>query len=134
MDRKFKIVGDLVQEAGQKFINVSPGDIQGFFDLVPVDGTLPVDRFAQANLWRELLGQLRNFPELMMKYDLSRIFGWVAKLAGLKNIDQFRVKMVPDEMAATQAQAGNVVPLGSGRERDLTRVPTGQVSGMGPAG
>ena len=138
MDRKFKIVGDLAQSAGQRFINVDPLSLSGFFDFVPVDGTLPADRFAQANLWRELLGQLRNFPQLLQQYDIGKIFSWVAQLAGLKNINQFKVQLTPDAVAAQQAQAGNVVPLGgSGAAVDATnpaRVPTGQVSGLGPTG
>lgn len=133
-DRKFKITGDLMLEAGQRFVNITPGDLVGFFDFVPVDGTLPVDRFAQANLWRELMGQMQKFPELIAQYDLGRIFAWVAKLAGLKNIDQFKVEVRPDALLAAEAEKGNIVPLGTGATRDLTRIPTGQVSGTGPTG
>ena len=45
-EKKFRIVGELIQEAGAGFVNVTPETIQGFYDFVPVDGTLPVDRFA----------------------------------------------------------------------------------------
>ena len=114
LERKFKIVGDLAQEAGQEFMNVSAEDIQGFYDFVPVDGTLPADRFAQANLWRELLNQMRQYPELSAQFDVGRIFSWVAQLAGLKNINQFKIQLAPDEQLAQQAQTGNVVPLGPG--------------------
>lgn len=130
LERKFRIVGDLAQDAGRQFMEVTPGDIQGFYDFVPVDGTLPIDRFAQANLWRELLNQMRQSPDLAARYDVGRIFEWVAQLAGLKNISQFRIELVSDEAAAQQAERGNVVPLG-----DVTRVPEpGQVGGMGTTG
>ncbi|MFQ5741980.1 MAG: hypothetical protein ACE5HV_00145 [Acidobacteriota bacterium] len=130
-DRKFRVVGDLALEAGQSFVNVTPGDIQGFFDFVPVDGTLPIDRFAQANLWRELLAQMAKTPEVLAQYDLGRIFAWVAQIAGLKNINQFKIQVQPDALLAQQAQRGNVVP-GPGAQRDLTRVPEpGQISGLG---
>ncbi len=131
-ERKFRIVGDLALEAGQQFVDVNPETIQGFFDFVPVDGTLPVDRFAQANLWRELFAQIRNFPEIMQQYDIGRIFAWVAQLSGLKNINQFKIEVLPDEQLAQQAQAGNVIPgPGAANLPDLTKVPAGQVSNLG---
>ena len=133
-ERAFRIVGDLAQEAGKEFITVTPDTISGFYDFVPVDGTMPLDRFAQANLWRELLNQMRQTPELLMRYDIGRIFEWVAQLAGLKNIKQFRVQVAPDEALMGQAQQGNVVPIAAGAQ-DLTRVPEpGQVSQLGTTG
>jgi hypothetical protein len=133
-EQKFKIVGDLAQEAGQQFLQVDQSMIQGFFDFVPVDGTLPVDRFAQANLWRELFSQMSAVPELMAQYDIGRIFAWVAQLAGLKNINRFKIDVQPDAALATQAERGNIVPLG-GSERNLETVPEpGQVSGLGTSG
>ncbi len=138
-EMKFRIVGDLAEEAGPGFVNVDPSMLQGFYDFVPVDGTLPIDRFAQANLWRELFAQLRNFPEIMQQYDMGRIFAWVAQLAGLKNINQFKVQVRPDGELEQQAQAGNVVGLNAGDGAssgpDQTIVPEpGQVSGLGTTG
>ena len=132
LDRAFRVVGDLAQGAGPEFMQVTPESIQGFYDFVPVDGTLPVDRFAQANLWREMLLQFRQLPELQARYDIGRIFEWVAQLAGLKNIRQFRIDIQPDAQLAAQAQQGNIVPLGG---NDPTVVPEpGQVGGMGTTG
>lgn len=136
LERQFKIAGDLLQNAGPAFTQVTPDSIQGFFDFVPVDGTQPIDRFAQANLWRALLGEIRQTPQIAMQYDLGRIFAWVAQLAGLKNITQFRTQIIPDEQGALAAQQGNVVPLhGSAGPGDLNRVPEpGQISGLGTTG
>ena len=142
--REFKIVGDLSNgpQGQQQTVKVGPEDIVGFFDFVPVDGTMPVDRFAQANLWRELLGGLAKMPGLLEQYDVAGMFSWVAKLAGMKNIDQFRIQVTPDQILQQQLQAGNVVPLGGSdgrgggdgnQERDLGRVSEpGQISGVGP--
>lgn len=107
-EKQYKIVGDLAQFSPQ-FAMISPADISGFFDYEPADGTLPVDRFAQANLWQMILGQMVNYPQILMQYDVAKIFAWVANLAGIKNMAQFR--LVPDEQLLAQAQAGNVVPL-----------------------
>lgn len=112
--QKFRIVGDLVQEAGPEFVMVTPETIAGFYDFVPVDGSLPVDRFAQANLWRALFADVSRVPQVMQRYDLAGIFAWVAKLAGLKNINQFRVQVRPDEELNQEAQRGNIVQMPNG--------------------
>lgn len=141
-EQKFKIAGDLVQEAGMRFMQVTPDLITGFYNFVPVDGTLPIDRYAQANLWQGLLGQLRNFPEISLQYDMARIFEWVAKLAGLKNISQFKAQILPDQQLLLQAKLGNVVPL-NGKNAGGGSAPAkpkgnlnepGQLPGMGPTG
>jgi len=113
-DRQFKIVGDLLQEAGQEFTQVTPENIAGFYDFVAVDGTLPVDRLAQAALWKDLFAQIRQMPEIAAQYDTGRVFAWVAQLAGLKNINQFKIQLGSQESLLNQAAAGNIVPLGGG--------------------
>lgn len=127
MQRKYRIVGDMAQW-GEKYLNVNPSDIQGFFDFVPVDGTMPIDRFAQANLWQQMLGSISKIPQIMMSYDIPKIFGFVAQLSGIKNINQFRVQVVPDGQLQNQATAGNVVPM-----RTNMNEP-GQIPGMGATG
>jgi hypothetical protein len=142
-ERKFKIAGSLMEDVGEGFLNVSPEMISGFFDYVPVDGTMPIDRYAQANLWREILMGMKTMPEVAQQYNTAGIFGWMAQLAGLKNIKQFRLNVVPDGMAADQARAGNSVPMGGqgggansgGAAGSGGVVPgAGQISGMGPSG
>jgi hypothetical protein len=109
-ERKYKIVGDLAQ-FGDKYMTVTPEQIAGFYDYTPVDGTLPVDRFAQVNLWQTLMGQAAKVPQIMAQYDFAKIFAFVAQLAGLKNINQFKIQVVPDAAMQNQAQAGNSVPM-----------------------
>ncbi len=138
VEMKVRLVGDLVSTGDMaQFVAVNPENIAGFYDFVPVDGTLPVDRFAQANLWRELMAQMRNFPQILMEYDVGKIFSYVAQLTGLKNINQFKIEVISDEDAARQAAAGNIVPLGGGGEgggaRRVTDEPPRprQISGLG---
>lgn len=125
-----KITGNLAQMAGVQSVRVSPEDISGSYFFTPVDGTLPIDRFAQANLWKELLIGFQQLPELSVQYDIGKIFGWVAQLSGIRNIDQFRIEMGSPQQLMAQAQAGNVVPL-TGRKADpnLLKQPSG---GIGP--
>lgn len=114
--KKFRIAGQLALDAGQAFMTVTPEDIAGAYSFVPVDGSLPVDRMAQANLWKELLAaQQRLPPQVLMQYDWGKIFAWMAQLAGLKNIQQMRVQVVPDQQLQGQAQAGNVIPMPTSR-------------------
>jgi hypothetical protein len=140
-EMKFKIAGDLMLNAGAGFVTVTPDKIMGMYDFVPVDGTLPIDRFAQANLWQQLLGQMRTMPEIMMQYDMAGIFTWVAQLAGLKNINQFKIQVAPDQVLAMQAQRGNVVGMNgrgpqpaSARPNAAEVIEPGQVPGMGATG
>lgn len=138
-ERKLRVAGDLLdpQTMGQ-FMDVSPEAIQGFYDFVPVDGTMPLDRFAQVNLWREILMGIQNMPQIAMQYDTAKIFAWMAQLGGLKNIHRFKLQSV-DPLALAQANAaGNVVPIdgggagGTGTEASFGRTSEpGQLSGLG---
>lgn len=105
---QFKIAGDLI--TGPQYLQVTPEQIAGFYDFVPVDGTLPVDRFAQANLWKEILMMSTKAPQLAQQYNMGGIFEYMAQLAGLKNIKQFKIQVQPDAAVAQQQQAGNLMP------------------------
>lgn len=125
---KLKRVGDLIWDAGQGFIDVSPDEIAGYFDYQNVDGTLPVDRQAQMALWKDVMASVRMLPpQVSMEYDWGRIFGWVAQLGGLKNIRQFRVQVVPDSVIEQQVAAGNVIPM-----QRTPPAPPAAPSGMTP--
>jgi hypothetical protein len=135
-ERKFRIVGDLAQTATEKFAVVTPEDIAGFYDYIPVDGTLPVDRFAQVNMWNTLMQQATALPQVMAGYDFTRIFAFVAQLAGLKNINQFKIQVVPDGAMANSVQAGNSVPAsaptdGLAENEINAGGPSPQIPGMG---
>lgn len=108
-ETKLRIVGDIATQlpSMERFVTVDPGAIAGGFEFIPVDGTLPVDRFAQAMLWQQMLGSMVRFPQLLAQYDLGKIFGWVMQLAGLKNLSQFRVQVLPPDAGIPS----NVVPL-----------------------
>jgi len=135
-EKKFRIVGtlaaDMAPNAQEAFMNVSPESIGGFYDFVPVDGTMPVDRLAMANLWKEILAGMQTNPALLMEYDLSKIFAHVAQLAGIRNLNQFKVEFTTPGGAAQQAQAGNMIALG-GRGRGAP-AGGGNPRGNGTAG
>lgn len=127
-EMKLKLVGDAANLAGPTFLDVNPQAIAGEYSIEPVDGTLPIDRFAQANLWREMLMQMSQVPDVLMQYDMGKMFGYVAQLAGIKNLNRFKVEVVPDQMMLEQRTRGNSVPMeGAGNIME-----PGQVPGNGP--
>jgi len=141
MEQQFRVAGDLLQSAGPAFLQVNPEMISGFYDYVPVDGTMPIDRYAQVNLWLQMFSQIRTMPEIMFQYDMAGIFEWVAQLAGLKNITRFKIQLAPEQQLMLKAQAGNVVPMkrpgggGAAPPSSGSTSPAGlQIPGMGAAG
>lgn len=108
MERKFSIAGNNMAHA-QRFADVDPEAIAGFYDFVQVDGTLPVDRLAQANFWKEMLGQLARIPELAQQWNFGEMIAHVMMLQGEKNVDRFRIQVA--QPGADLAGQGNVVPL-----------------------
>jgi hypothetical protein len=126
-ERKFRIVGDLTGRS-DPYMNITPEMIAGYYDFIPVDGTMPVDRLAMAKMWQELMGGIRNYPQVAQQYDLAKIFGYIGKLVGVKNFDRFKIKIGDPAQLQQQAQAGNVVPLPT--ESPRTQIPQpGAVNG-----
>lgn len=110
---KIRIVGDAAQAAGGGFLTVDPVVISGEYDMVPVDGTMPVDRFAQVTMWKDLLSTLTSSQigmQVLSQWDIGKLIGWVFSLGGLKNVGQFKLQVLPPGVAPQ----GNVVPFTSG--------------------
>jgi len=127
---EMRVVGDIGQ-LSPSFVEVDAATIAGMYDFVPLDGTLPVDRFAQANLWQVLMGQMRNFPQIMQTYDMAKVFAWVAQLGGMKNLNQFRLQMSAPDRIQQGIQSGNLVPTS---EAIPNIAEPGQVPNMGATG
>lgn len=111
--RLYRMVGNQAMNA-ERFINVGPDEIAGSFDFLPIDGTLPIDRQAQATVYNQLLQQMATMPQVAQGYDFVRLFGHVSQLMGIRNLQNFRLQpqVVPDGQALAGAQAGNLVPMG----------------------
>jgi hypothetical protein len=96
----------------RQIIQVSPEMIAGAYDFVPIDGTMPIDRFAQAQLYQELMLGLAQNPALASQFDFGQMATWIAKMFGMKSIDTFRVQQGDPNQMAAQVQAGNAIPQG----------------------
>lgn len=100
-------------DLARQWTTVTPESIAGAYDFVPVDGALPIDRFAQAQLYQELmLGLLQN-PVTAQQFDFGQMAVWIAKLFGMKGIESFRLQPASPEAIQAQVAAGNAVPQGT---------------------
>lgn len=118
-EQQLRIVGESgsfpnAQEL-EKFLTVTPEDIRGFYDYVPVDGTLPVDRIAQSQMLVQLLGQMGQVPGVLAQYDMGGVFGWIGELIGAKGLKNFKIQLTPDEIVRKQMAEGNLL-----RREDVT--------------
>lgn len=121
IERKYSIAGNTAQTA-QKFLEVNPESIAGFYDFVPVDGSLPIDPMAKAQFWKELLIQMARVPQFSVAWDINGMVAHMMKMQGERNIDRFRLNVLPPGVGPS----AGAMPLG---------VPGGQappVGGNGP--
>lgn len=140
-----KIAGN--QAAGNAAVQYTPNQLAGEFDFVPVDGTLPVDRMAMAAMYREILSSVSQMPGVAGRYDMAGMFAWTVKMAGIKNLDTFKITPQDEQRIADEVRRGNLVlaseamngrgsPGTSGGTEEgaqgLQGTPT--VRGMGPIG
>lgn len=109
-EKKLRIAGSQALIAGPGWLTVNPADIAGNFMFVPVDGTLPIDRFAQVTLWKDLMQNVMGIPQIAQSYDWMRIFAYIAQLAGLKNVERFKIQIAPP---GVNPGAAGMVPLGA---------------------
>lgn len=69
---------------------ITPEMIVGQFNFAVSDGTLPYDKTALVEIWKDIMFGVAKDPELRQNYDLPRIFNYVAELGGARNIDSFK--------------------------------------------
>lgn len=92
-------------------LTVTPDGIAGDFYYPVHDGTLPLDRIARLDIWREILVGVLQDPQLRQSYSVPKLFEFVAELGGANNIKSFRIQAMPEDQLNQQAQAGNLAPI-----------------------
>jgi len=113
-EQKLRIAGANSLSNARRFVMATPDLIAGQYDYIPVDGTLPIDRLAQANFWKELAIQVAQSPTLAPQFNLVEMISHIMRLQGEKNVDRFRLDLQSPEAIQQQVQAGNLVPLEGG--------------------
>jgi len=120
--KAYQIVGE--NGDFSKVAQVSPGEILGEFHIPPADGTLPPDRLALAQTWKELFNMIIASPAapvLTQVFNPVAIFENITNLMGAKDIKRFLnvapqmqpPQVMPNEQIDSEVQAGNMVPLSS---------------------
>lgn len=126
----FTVLGD---EGQKSSIRISPESIVGDFFFPVNDGTLPIDRVAMLDVWREILMGVAQDQQLRSQFDIGEIFEHVATLGGAKNIDRFRVQTTTQspEAIAQGVQSGNLAPISgaSGIINALGNRPSARMAG-----
>jgi hypothetical protein len=109
---------DLVKEYGDaKRVKVSPFDIIIDYDVTVKDGSLPSGE--GSDLWIQLFQIISQQPLLMQQFDIPRIFMHIARGLGAKDVEEFKMKQMPqtqpvalpDQQVEAEAQAGNLIPV-----------------------
>lgn len=105
-----RMIGD---KANELVMSINAENIAGAFQYSPIDGTLPIDRVAQAQTLTALFAQAARVPQLAQSLDFMKFFNYIARLQGVRDFDSFRIQaqVVPDEAAQAGAAAGNLVPM-----------------------
>ena len=120
-DVYIKTVGRLEEQLRMEYglgeqVLVSPKDISVNYDVVSFNNSTRGGEFA--DIWVQLFQIMSTNPQIGMQFDMVRIFKHIGRLMGARNMDDFVARngmvpqIVPDEQAASMAQAGNIVPIG----------------------
>lgn len=105
---------------------MTPDMLMGSFNFQISDGSLPFDKTALIEVWKEILFGVAQDPELRQTWSLPQLFRYVAELGGAKNIDSFKQQALPAPPVVASAQADpaanpNLVPIGAGQPQGPIR-------------
>jgi hypothetical protein len=112
IDENFYIM--VVGEEGRtEPLRVGPDQLGGDFYFPIHDGTLPLDKIALLDVWKEIFIGVAKDPELRQAYSLPKMFEWIAELGGARNIESFKVNVAPNSVIESQLQNGQLAPIGA---------------------
>ncbi len=103
-------------------IRITPDMLTGDFNYPIHDGTLPIDKIALLDQWKEIFKTVLEDQELRSTYNVPRLFEFIAKLGGAENISGMKVSVQSDESVERGVQAGTLAPVGEvGKQSQLTQ-------------
>ena len=85
-DFYINIVG---KEGLDNSIKISPEMLVGDFHYPVHDGTLPLDKVALLDVWKQIYQGIAQDPTMRPNFDMMNMFRFIAELGGAKNIDSF---------------------------------------------
>jgi hypothetical protein len=104
-------------------IQIDPLKLLIDYDVIVRDGSVPGGNFSQN--WIQLFQIAASQPTVGQRVDLFRVFKYIARNLGAKDVDQFElpaqaqqippmnIQTMPDEQVAQEAQKGNIIPFGA---------------------
>jgi hypothetical protein len=109
---------DLREEYGdvtRKMVN--PFDLAVSYDVEEGDGSIPGD--GDVTTMVQLFQAITSNPLLAGQFDTVRIFQRIARMSGIKDLNDFKAKklppatanVLPDQAVQAEAQKGNLVPV-----------------------
>jgi hypothetical protein len=116
-DVYLKITGEtekeLVSMLGNKIqngrIHITPYDLIIDYDVLVKDGSVPGGNFSQA--WVQIFQSIIQSDFAAGRIDIFKLFKYIARNLGAKNISDFELKQMPTEQVQQQVQEGNLVPM-----------------------
>jgi hypothetical protein len=105
-----RLVEEFAANIQDNRMKVTPYDILVDYDVLVRDGTVPGGNFSEA--WVQVWGILADHPELQREFDVFRIFSYIARSLGAKNVHEFkRIEIAQPEQVQEQARQGNLIPF-----------------------
>jgi hypothetical protein len=101
------------EKAAKGPVRIGPEDISADVYFPVHDGTLPLDRTALLEVWKEIFMAIIQVPGLSQAFDAMGIFEYMADLGGAKNLSTFKMQGIGNEALDQAVQAGNMVPAGA---------------------
>lgn len=92
--------------------NIDMDQLVGSYNYIVSDGSLPLDKGALLEQWKEIMMAVAQDPELRQEYSISEIFNYVAQLGGAKNIDSFK-RQLPTTMPMGAEPPADAAALGA---------------------
>ena len=99
-------------------ILINPFDILVDYDIVESDGSIPGD--GDVNTLVQMFQAISSNPILSNQFDVVRIFQRIARMSGIKDINDFKAKgqiqgaqatTLPDNVVQNEVQKGNMIPV-----------------------
>src|SRR5438309_4444095 len=106
-------------------VKVDPDELQGEWQFQIHDGSMPLDPVRTAEVWREILKDGMQVPDLYQQLDPLKIFERGVRPLGIRSIEDLKRSkplVMPDQQVADGVQRGNLVPAGG---------PGGPAGGIG---
>lgn len=116
-ERTVRLIGDYMKSVAEDlsdpriqedFMQVSPLDLDVDLDIMAQPAQLPgaVDTNVLTDLYKTVVSN----PQEAAKYNTSKLLRFIFRQLGVRNIENFEIKVAPDQQVMQQMRAGNLIP------------------------